>query len=214
MKKTIIALFSFLVIFTSTAVSQEKVLIKDIQGKVEVKTGTGEWQSVSKGTSVTTGTLISTGFNSLAWLVIGPSEIEVKPLTRMSIAEYIQKANTLSTSVDLKVGKVKVAVKTAEGMKHDFAVKSPSSTASVRGTEFIFDGFSIEVLSGMVILSMNDGTIEFVTGGERNGGEKVVLAGFVTSTYPEWGGSSLPSTQQQAAAGGVQTGGTLVVTYN
>lgn len=145
-------LFVFIFSFEIFADSQT-VTITKVEGKVEIKSPEGDWTPVDEGTLVETGAIISTGFNSHASLDIGASTLLVKPLTRMKLEDFMQQNDVQTTSLFLRVGRVKVDVKTTEGLKQDFKVKSPFSTASVRGTSFEFDGENLFVDEGMVALS-------------------------------------------------------------
>ncbi len=128
-------------------------IVKELTGKVEVKPLLGDWEAATLGMEMPQGASISTGFGSHALLELGDSSLLVKPLTRMKLEELLQQGDLQKTSLYLRVGRVKATVKTAEGLKQEFKVKSPLSTASVRGTEFSFDGMSLVVDSGLVMLS-------------------------------------------------------------
>ena len=117
--------------------------------------GGGAWKPAAAGMSFPVGATISTGFNSEAVLELGPSVLRVKALTRMRVDELVQKGGTLSTGLYLKVGKVRADVKSAEGLKHDFKLTSPVSTAAVRGTIFDYDGINLDVEGGTVLLVNN-----------------------------------------------------------
>lgn len=210
--RKIIIIFFVLITVSSLGFTQNSAVIKELAGKVEIRQQGGAWSSARVGMEVPIGTVISTGFNSRARIEVGLSEIEIKPLTRMSIAEYSRSNTGATTSLDLKVGKVNAKVKSAEGVRHDFTLKSPSSTASVRGTEFTYDGYSVQVSEGTVRLTMNEsGTWEVVLEGEFSGGEPVKLADFDVEPIPSAGEGSIPTIQ--AGAGTADTTGTLVVTF-
>lgn len=186
--------------------AQDSAVIKEVTGKVEIQQSGRNWVAATVGMRVPVGTVISTGFNSKARVTIGYSDIEIKPLTRMSIAEYTQTNTQATTSLDLKIGKVKAQVKSAEGVNHDFTLRSPSSTASVRGTEFVYDGYSVDVSEGTVLLSMNEtGSWELVLAGEISGGETALLTDFEVEPVP----GGVPTTQ----GGGADSTGTLVVNF-
>ena len=198
----------FLLIGLSMLGAAENVSIQDVTGKVEINSGTG-WRAASPGASIDLGTVISTGFGSRAVLQVGMSTVEVRPLTRMTVSEYVESQDAVTTSLDLKVGKVRARVRSAEGLTHDFSIKSTTSTASVRGTELLFDGFSVDVFEGTVSLQMNDsGGMEVVFEGESSGGEPVLISSTETEVIPAMG-SEIPST----ITGAIPTG-TLVVTFD
>ncbi|MFW5769364.1 MAG: FecR domain-containing protein [Spirochaetota bacterium] len=206
MKKLSLILL-FLLIGLSMLAAAETVSIQNVTGKVEINSGTG-WRPAARGASIDLGTVISTGFGARAVLQVGLSTVEVRPLTRMTVSEYVESQGSVNTSLDLKVGKVRAQVRSAEGTSHNFSIKSTTSTASVRGTELFFDGFSVDVFEGTVSFQMNDsGTRELVFEGESSGGERVLISSTETEVIPPVGGE-IPST----ITGAVPTG-TLVVTF-
>ena len=81
-------------------------------------------------------TTVSTGFDSSVTIVMDKNTLFVKPLTRMTVDKLVEDQGTVSTNCYLRVGTVKASIKSAEGVKQDFKVQSPYSTASVRGTIF------------------------------------------------------------------------------
>lgn len=130
-----------------------KAVLKNIKGKVEVKTATNQsWTPAKEGMDIQTMTTISTGFDSSVTLEMADTTIFVKPLTRMTLDQLIEQQGTVKTSCYLRVGTVNASVKSAEGVKQDLQVQSPYSTASVRGTVFEFDGLKLKVLEGRVAL--------------------------------------------------------------
>ena len=130
--------------------SQDTAVISDLSGKVEIMTPGGGWVAATKGLEVPTGATISTGFGASAMLDLGSSEIQVKQLTRLTLEELLEQQGTVTTNVFLRVGKVRATVKTGEGLSHDFRLRSPVSTAAVKGTELSYDGFRLEVHTGVV----------------------------------------------------------------
>lgn len=136
--------------FSLTAVTPTAVL-SEIKGKVEIKApGATVWTPASVGMVIVPQAVISTGFDSGATITIDRNSIFVKPLTRISLDKLVEESGTVSTSVFLRVGNARSSVKSAEGVKQDFQVSSPYSTASVRGTEFNFNGLSLDVIEGIV----------------------------------------------------------------
>ena len=137
------------------AASPQAILI-NIKGKVEVKAvNASNWTKATEGMVINTLTTVSTGFDSTVTVQIEKTTLQVKPLTRMSIDKLVATSDNISTSCYLRVGSVKASVKSAEGVKQDFKVQSPYSTASVRGTEFEFNG---------IRLSVNEGHVSFQPG--------------------------------------------------
>lgn len=197
-------IIGFFLLGSAVFVSAQNARITDVQGKVEVNQGTG-WTAARAGMTVPLGAVISTGFGSKAFLQVGMSKIEVKALTRMSVAEYMEREGSATTSLDLRIGRVKATVESAEGVRHDFTIKSPTSTASVRGTEFTYDGYQVNVTSGRVVIVMNEsGVPELVFEGETSGGEAALADLFETDA-----GGGIPTT-----TGGTANVGTLVISLD
>jgi hypothetical protein len=130
--------------------------LSNLKGKVEVKAaGASTWTPASEGMVLPILATVSTGFDSTVTIVVDKTTIAVKPLTRMTIDKLVQDQGKVTTSCYLRVGNAKASVKSAEGIKQDFKVGSPYSTASVRGTVFSFNGFD---------LSVEEGTVTFTPG--------------------------------------------------
>jgi hypothetical protein len=123
-----------------------QAVLSSLKGKVEVKLpGSKAWIAATEGQELSPATTLSTGFDSSVVIVIDKTTVQVKPLTRMTIDKLVEESGTVKTSTFLRVGSVSASVKSADGVKQDFKVQSPYSTASVRGTEFDFDGLKLKV---------------------------------------------------------------------
>ncbi len=146
--------------------AQTDAVIREVSGKVEIRLPEKSWQPAAVGMRLPIGGFISTGVNSLAVLEIGPSVLRVKQLTRVQLQELVQQGGTLTTSLNLPVGKVSAEVKSAAGLKNDFKLRSPVSTAAVRGTRFDFDGYNLVVTQGVVRLVNQLQQTRNVAGGE------------------------------------------------
>ncbi|WP_321992261.1 FecR domain-containing protein [Marispirochaeta aestuarii] len=152
MKIRLICITAVLVIaFIVPAAAQTSVVVESFSGKVEYQSG-GAWTAVSIGLSIPEGATISTGFRSEAVLRIGDSTLEVQPLTRMRIDELAEREGTVKTDLYLRVGRVKAEVRRTGGLQQEFRLRSPVSTAAVRGTSFSYDGYNLQVVEGLVAL--------------------------------------------------------------
>jgi hypothetical protein len=133
------------------AAAAPQAVLSNIKGKVEVKpAGASAWSPATEGMAISTLTTVSTGFDATVTIVIDKTTIAVKPLTRMTVDKLVEDQGKVTTSCYLRVGSVQASVKSAEGVKQDFKVKSPYSTASVRGTVFTYNGLSLIVDEGRV----------------------------------------------------------------
>jgi hypothetical protein len=178
----------FLVLLAAAAVwAQAPVaLVKEFTGKVEVMAPGGTWKPATKGMKLAKNTAISTGFKSVAVLTLGSSTLTVKPLTKLSLEEIAKLEGSEQVKLYLSAGRVKAAVAAPSGGSTDFSVKSPSATASVRGTDFDFDAVNLVV---------NEGVVAFVG---ANGHAVYVPAGGISSIGA--GGASTSSLQEAVAA--------------
>ncbi len=159
-------------------------VVKNVTGKVEIKAPGGSWKKAAPGMKIAKGYYISTGFRSEAVLVLGTSQVIVKQLTRMELERLVEKEGTVSTGLNLRVGRVRAEVKTTKGLKQNFKLKSPISTAAVRGTSFEYDGRNLTVYNGTVAFTN--------TFGQR----RLVPAG----TGSQIRGSGLPGTGEELAS--------------
>ena len=164
----ILIIISFAVI---PILAQSSAVIKETTGKVEVQAPGGRWTSASVGMTISRGTTISTGFGSRALLDLGNAVLDVQPLTRLRLEELIQREGTVQTDLFLRVGKVKAEVKSVSGLQQDFKLRSPVSTAAVRGTQFDYSGYDIVVINGEVFYQTSRGQQRTYSSGE-GGGDK------------------------------------------
>jgi len=164
MKKIIVLVF--LTAFFVTGIFAQAGIIREVTGEVEIKpAGAAAFVPATAGTAVNRNTIISTGFRSTAVIAIGSSNITVRPLTRLSLAEIQSSANTESVNVNLQAGRVRVEVSPPAGTRANFTVQSPSATASVRGTSFDFDTVNLNVHEGKVVFGGTSGPATLVNGG-------------------------------------------------
>jgi hypothetical protein len=165
MKRYSIILIIFL-LFIYPVFTQNSAVLKSYSGKVEVKEPGGNWKPVSSGMVINAGTIISTGFGSLAVLEISNATVTVKQLTRMELSQLIKSQTSVSTDLFLNFGNVDADIEPVEDIQHNFVLKSPISTAAVRGTQFNFNGISLTVLRGSVEISNNTGRSRDVGDGQ------------------------------------------------
>jgi hypothetical protein len=154
MMKRSIALILMGITLSGLAFAGPQALLSGLKGKVEVKPVRGDWAPATDGMKIDILSTISTGFDATATVTIEKTKIVVKPLTRLTLDKLIeQSAGSVAASMFLRVGAVQASVKaTTPGTPQDFKVQSPYSTASVRGTEFEYDGFALRVTEGIVRL--------------------------------------------------------------
>lgn len=166
MRKYVIALALLAIAAMSAAAANVSATIVEIAGKVEYQLPGKAWKAAKAGDVLPKGTLVSTGFKSTAVLKVGTSTITVKPITRLSLEEILQSDKGTQTQLFLMAGRVKAEVTPQTGQTTEFQVKSPTATASVRGTGFEFDGVNLIVEHGTVSLVSPSGMTRAVGAGE------------------------------------------------
>jgi hypothetical protein len=141
-------------------IAESQALIREISGTVEIKAaGAADWIPARQGQTIDRTAIVSTGFKSTAVIVIGNSLLSVQPLTRLTVEEIREATGNERVNINLQTGRIRADVKPPAGGKTEFTVRSPSATASVRGTSFEFDGVHLQVDEGRV----------HVTGEDRSG---------------------------------------------
>lgn len=208
MKRTIILMI--LLGAASLAFAQNpQAQIREMTGTVELKTPEAAgWIPARPGITIRESTIISTGFKSTAILAIGNSTLTVRPLTRMSLDALISRDETETINIGLSTGRVRADIKPPAGGRADVSVKTPTVTASVRGTFFDMDTVNIKVYEGKVNISpagasgrpvaVSAGQESWVTSG------KAVSPADVAETS-----LSLPSVSGQKTASGAKAGARL-----
>ncbi len=149
--RRIALLVALLTIVPILALSAQTATIRSTTGKVEVLQN-NQWSAAQSGATVPIGATISTGFNSTATVDVGNTTLQVRPLTRMRLDELAQQQGVVRADLFMPVGRVRADVRTTEGVTNDFRIRSTVSTASVRGTDFVFDGYILQVSDGKVRL--------------------------------------------------------------
>jgi hypothetical protein len=157
-----------ILILTGAVLFAQETFIREISGTVELKgPGDAGWRAAQTGEQLTKDTMISTGFKSSALIALGNSTLLVRPLTRLSLEEIQNIGGDESASLYLETGRVRADVNPPSGGKTDFTVRTPTATASVRGTSFDFDGTNLTVDQGRVHISGGDGSGTYVGAGHR-----------------------------------------------
>jgi hypothetical protein len=215
-RKLQLAIFASLLIGPVLAASAATAMVKDIRGNVNVRVASGAWAPARAGMQFDTGDTISTGFNSTAVLTIGLTTITVQQLTRMRLDELVQKQGKLTTSFTLPIGRVQAHVKSADGSPQDFRIHSPVSTAAVRGTEFTFDGYSLEVTDGVVRYINRVGQTQDVQHGQQSETDGENSPSNPENNYSSNSGTELPGTPSGVTGGSTGGGvmsGSIVVSW-
>ncbi len=140
----------FFTVFALSAQAQAKVL--RVSGKVEVKAPRGAWITARPGMSVSAGSFVATGFKSSARIQLNQATLYVKQLTRLTLEQIARKQNVVTTNLFIRTGSLEADVKRGTEYTHDFKVRSPVSTAAVKGTRIRYDGMELSVRDGKAVL--------------------------------------------------------------
>jgi hypothetical protein len=175
MKKIGIALATALFVLAVVHVgAQSRAVFRTVTGKVEIQNpGEQTWAPASAGMEVPIKATISTGFGGGAILELGATTLTVRQLTRLRIDQLSIQNKVTTTNLVMPVGRIRADVKATAGTTTDFKLRSPVSTAAVRGTGFETDGSLLNVFESVVsFLSESGISINVHTGetGISNGG--------------------------------------------
>lgn len=159
-------LFAVLALMAAAGAFAQTAVFKELRGKVEYQLEGKEWRPAKTGLEVPKGTMISTGFKSLALIVLGKANVLVKPLTRLTIEEIVRREGSEGAMLFLVSGRIRAEVTPESGKTLDFSVRSPIATAAVRGCAFDFDGVNLVVTDERVYLISPIQRSRTVSGGE------------------------------------------------
>lgn len=151
----------------ATAAFAQSATFEEVNGKVEIRRAGGSWEPAAVGMNIDRDTTISTGFGATAELTLADSTLQVEQLTRMTLVRLVESSDAVDTEVFLNVGRVSANVRTAE-RRQAFEVRSPVSTAAVRGTRFRFDGQRLQVFEGNVSFGNAMGQSRNVGAGQQS----------------------------------------------
>jgi hypothetical protein len=150
--------------------TETRALLREIRGTVEVKEpGATDWKPGQRGQTLERRTMISTGFKSGALIEIGNSTLNVQPLTRLSLEELAAADKNEQVNLSLRTGRIRANVKPPVGGSLEFTVKSPTATASVRGTVFELNGVELRVAVEMDSLPETPGELRSRYNGNFSG---------------------------------------------
>jgi len=147
--------------------AQSRAVFRTVTGKVEIQNpGEQTWGPASAGMEVPIRATISTGFGGGAVLELGASTLTVRQLTRLRIDELSTQNKVTRTNLTMPVGRIRADVKSTAGTATDFKLRSPVSTAAVRGTGFETDGSLLSVFESIVAFLSESGISINVGAGE------------------------------------------------
>ena len=157
-----------LTVATFTVSAAEQAEVTEVSGLVRIHDADGSWVRAEPGDSLTPNMAISTGFNGSAVLAIGASRVTVDSVSHVTVADLAQDAEKQDTTMDISFGRVRSEVKSTDNRETNFEVRSAVSTASVKGTDFVYDGSLLTVFEGNVSLQNRIGQSHSVRAGQRS----------------------------------------------
>jgi hypothetical protein len=157
-----------LAISAVSAAAAEQIQVLSVDGMVRIHAADGSWTRAGEGDVLSSGMSVSTGFNASAVLAVGSSRVTVDPISFLELSELSQTETTDSATLDLSFGRVRSRVRSTDRRGTDFEVRSPVSTASVKGTDFVYDGSLLTVFEGDVSLQNSIGQSHSVRAGQRS----------------------------------------------
>jgi len=167
-------IFIILILTSLTLPLYAEIVISSFEGLVEIQLpGSSSWEKPEMGATLPPESKISTGFHSKALLLINnASEVTVRALTRLKVEEVMGQNYTGNqhTKLFMNSGRIDADIKRNEGSIHDFQVRTPVSTAAVRGTRFSFSPGE---------LSVEEGVVQYTVGNYRfslNRGQSISLS--------------------------------------
>ncbi|MCE9634974.1 MAG: choice-of-anchor D domain-containing protein [Planctomycetes bacterium] len=129
-----------------------------IRGSAEFRKFPGDWTDLAEGAELDEQTEISTDPGSEVELEYpdGSTTI-IRPASQIKVLALFTAGGVVTTEILLKVGELAAKVKKADVIRSDFKVRSPTATASVRGTEF--DVVQDDV-AGTTTVRVREGVVE------------------------------------------------------
>jgi hypothetical protein len=148
----LLCILIFIALSCTAVYAQSRAVFRQVTGKVEVKPPNAGWQGARAGMTISIGTIISTGFNSTALIEMDNSTLTVKALSRITLEELSRKGDEINTGLYLRSGRIEADVNPQEGLKHNYRLRSPITTASVRGTSLKEGVKLLFVTKGLVVM--------------------------------------------------------------
>lgn len=153
------------------AAGGEKVTLSNLSRKVEAQLDRGIWQNARNDMKLATGDKIHTGFKAGVTLTFPDgSRLLVGGMTLLELTNVSRgPAGGVKVMLRLRLGDVTAQVNRSLGARGDFEIKTPTTTASVRGTKFsvAHDGTAttVAVTESSVEVKANNGTSVLVSAG-------------------------------------------------
>ena len=166
-----IPLIAAMMLAASVAAMPQDITLTAASGRVEIREPGAAWQAVAVLDRIPVGAEIATGLGARATININGNLVRIEPMSRVAVSSFLRAGNATTTELNLRVGRVSAEVRTTEGLQQDFRLRSTQSTASVRGTSFVYDGTELRVDEGSVALSNRLNQQRIVIAGQESRAE-------------------------------------------
>lgn len=122
--------------FASNALVEKlNATVDSVSGEVQVSRNKGKtWRALGGNEWLSAGDVVSTGFDSEATIKFGYGTLTVAPMTQFTVVEYLGKADFQKAKLFMNVGRVEARLTKPDNMRADFAVTTPTASASIRGS--------------------------------------------------------------------------------
>jgi hypothetical protein len=125
---------------------------------VEAREKQENWKSVQRGQQLNSGAQVRTGAQSFSILKFADnSVIRVAESSEIVVRGAKSGPSAMDKTVELNLGKVGFSIK-KQGPNEQFRFTSPTSVASIKGTDGYYSPNSLLILKGSASLSLPDGT--------------------------------------------------------
>jgi len=162
---------------TALRAAPNEVRVVAVQPDVQFHKGgspADAWLPCEKNTVLKAGDEVTCDPDGQATLAFADnSTVVVRNTTQLKIASFFTEGGVVRTEILLKMGEVAAQVNKSEATKSDFRIKSPTGTASVRGTKLEkvsftpTTGMSVQIAEGSISLGNNSGTATAISKGEE-----------------------------------------------
>jgi len=158
--------FAMVLVIGVPSLSATTVTVTDVVGTAQYRVGSGEWQPLQVDARLPGNAEVVTSLRASVTVDAAGNTIVVDGLTRVRVSELSRTDGVTRTRLDLPYGRLSADVRTTANRGNDFSVASPIATAAVRGTEFTFSGYELDVSHGDVELANRIGQTHSVRAGQ------------------------------------------------
>lgn len=154
-----LTLIAALTLAAPLAAQDLSCMIVKLERKVEISRNEGAWEPAATSMKLAPGDKIHTGFKAVCHLKFPDgSTMQVKPMSLVLLQKLDDGDGKLKSRVWLRLGEVSATVNRSTGAAADFNVKTPTTTASVRGT--VIDRIAYHPGTGTIVAMGSRGLLD------------------------------------------------------